>query len=847
VTAIDHSPFKRGDWLTVTGKNFLDVTEASGGGAASANSDQRHPIWILQSIEGSGGGSSQSNSGFILDLTSRVYQNSGMNSWANINSSITVQLPASIPAAHAVGSEGYLLPYGWYSLRVGANDQLSPAYMVQAGPPLPKAPVTFNASQSFALGTSSVTFTWNSPSGLAPGVNFDGYNVYIASTQVWISTLASTSNSITLTNLSPGSVQQIMVMPYNISGDYPIQTYSPTVNTAQGLTAPGNVYGVGYATDTIKWSWTSVPNAASYNIISAISPGNVIASGVTTFAYNQTGLTQNTPSVIQVQAVGSGGLMGPLSTLATAYSLAAAPVFTAQSCPNNNSSTPGITTGSVVTQWQIWPGGPGPAGNAVTYQVEYATGNWNRLTGSWNAGIIASTVSVVVTSVNQNNQSASTSATLGNLNPGVPVYIRARALNTAGQYLDPAVNSNYGYTSEWVDLVSSVDFSTAGFTSTLPLAPTSLSVSTPSGPTSTTLSWQNPQPSPTLLGYPQTRFQVLQSTCVINGIPDFSKSSGPLCGVAASGLNFANLTFSSNTVLAANLATWATYYFQLNAENPPHWEGNAPNQVDSPPIMPPYVFYYANVPGAAPGTLAVSVSARYGGSISNASVGIIGSGPQHTVSFNAPGAAFPSDTVVTISTVNIPTDPRLTQCPGSGGTLCGGDPKLAFAITASPQLQPTAPLYFTVAYNSGEPNVPGMTDPTQAVLLRFDPASCKCVPERNPGASTSNSITAEINSTGIFQVGTAQASTTPVGMRIYPNPYYTARDGWMTIDGIPAASRVRIFTLRGELVLDGSADGHGIFTWQGANRGGRAVASGVYLVVVEGNGLKAIEKLAVIR
>jgi hypothetical protein len=211
---------------------------------------------------------------------------------------------------------------------------------------------------------------------------------------------------------------------------------------------------------------------------------------------------------------------------------------------------------------------------------------------------------------------------------------------------------------------------------------------------------------------------------------------------------------------------------------------------------------------------------------------------------------------VTISTFSVLNDPRLAQCPGTGGpggTLCGGDNNLAFEITASPPLQPSQPLFFTVDYNSGsgEPYVgyppQPIADPTQAVLMRFDLASCKCVPVKSPLSPNSQGITGELNHLSIFQVATALPSDTPEDMRIYPNPYYTARDGWMTIDQLPAGSRVRIFTLRGELVMDSSADSHGIFTWQGTNRGGRSVASGVYLVVVEGNGIKAIRKLAVIR
>jgi hypothetical protein len=584
---------------------------------------------------------------------------------------------------------------------------------------------------------------------------------------------------------------------------------------------------------------------ATYNIYNAtVATNNLIASGINTNAFYQTGLGQNTRSVVQVQAV-VGGTLGPLSNAATAYSLAAAPVYSQNTCPSPTAyNGTGITTYSVTTSWLTVANGLGPEGNPTTYQVQYATGNWNRSTGNWNPGIVPSTWTILNTA-SQN----SIAAMLQGINPGVQIYIRGRSLNTDGNFLNPVVNTNYGYTSEWIDLVSSTDPN--GFTSTLPLAPTTISVGTPSGPTSTTLSWPTQAPNPALLGYPDTMFQVMQTTCVINSVPDFRQSSGPMCGIVPPGLGFTNLPFSSSTALVTNLATWSTYYFTLNEQNLPHWESDLPNQIDSFTFTVPAALYYTNLPGAAVGTLAVNVSAQYGGSISSAPVGM--PGQQHTIWFNAPAAAFPSDTVITIATFSVLNDPRLAACPGAGGsgaTLCGGDNNLAFEITANPPLQPTLPLYFTVAYNSGEPNIPGdstVPDPLNAVLMRFDLTSCKCVPVLDPNTPNRNMITGELNHLSIYQVATTQAASSPEDMRIYPNPYYTSRDGWLTIDQIPAGSRIRLFTLRGEMVLDSNADSHGIFTWQGANRGGRAVASGVYLVVVEGNGIKTIRKLAVIR
>ena len=74
-------------------------------------------------------------------------------------------------------------------------------------------------------------------------------------------------------------------------------------------------------------------------------------------------------------------------------------------------------------------------------------------------------------------------------------------------------------------------------------------------------------------------------------------------GVASS-LDFQNLPFPSTAALVTNLNTWATYYFTLNVENPPHWENNLPNVQEIIPLSAPPALYYVVVP------VAVHVSGR---------------------------------------------------------------------------------------------------------------------------------------------------------------------------------------------------------------------------------------------
>jgi hypothetical protein len=166
-------------------------------------------------------------------------------------------------------------------------------------------------------------------------------------------------------------------------------------------------------------------------------------------------------------------------------------------------------------------------------------------------------------------------------------------------------------------------------------------------------------------------------------------------------------------------------------------------------------------------------------------------------------------------------------------------------ITVDPALQPVIPLFFTVAYRPAD--VAGM-DLDRLAMMRYDPISGKCVPMSTSVDRTAETVTGQLNHLSIFQIDQWLPSSSPQTARAYPNPFYAARDGFVTFDSLPALARVRIFTLRGELVIDKQANASGVLTWPGLNRGGRPVASGVYLAVVEsGGGDKKILKVAVIR
>ncbi|MFH1726476.1 MAG: kelch repeat-containing protein [Elusimicrobiota bacterium] len=323
ITGTDTNIFLPGAAVSVRGTSFKGVTEASGGGAGSANSSHAHPRVYLQRIDGSGN-SSANDSGFLLDLTSGAYT-SGVNSWSQMGTSITFSVPATSAA----------LPFGWYHLRVAANAQFSESKIVQVGPAKPTG--VPGIPEGVLLGVSSISWTWPAAAGI-----FDGYNVYSATDGVFISTVVpggGGTQTFIQSGLGPDTSSMIRVAAYNVSGDgevsvatVPIHTYSSVIASLQGQAQNET---------EIFWSWPASQAANSYKVYSASS--GVVISTVTSNSFLQTGLSTNTASAVQVQAVTEAG-DGLLTGAVTTFTLAAPP-------------TPGVpplqkvSTGGFVAVW----------------------------------------------------------------------------------------------------------------------------------------------------------------------------------------------------------------------------------------------------------------------------------------------------------------------------------------------------------------------------------------------------------------------------------------------------------------------------------------------------------------
>ena len=64
----------------------------------------------------------------------------------------------------------------------------------------------------------------------------------------------------------------------------------------------------------------------------------------------------------------------------------------------------------------------------------------------------------------------------------------------------------------------------------------------------------------------------------------------------------------------------------------------------------------------------------------------------------------------------------------------------------------------------------------------------------------------------------------------YPNPVTPDYTGLITVTGLSLNADVKILSSSGKLIAEGRSNG-GLFTWDGNDKSGHRVASGVYMVV----------------
>lgn len=815
--------------------NFHGITEASGGGAGPLNSSFSNPRLYMQQID--------NPSGFMIDLSTRIYSHYGglysQANWETTLSSLTIVAPAETGA----------LPHGWYHMRVAANGVFSDGHTVQVTVPRPTGLPT--EPTGAVLGTSSITWTWTS--GTIPAAQ--GYTIYSASDSVFIATTAFAAGGVsyTQTGMRPNTEASIMVSAFN-QGGYGGLSKSSTYYTLAAAPSALAINSASFETAELEWSGSGNSDITAYEVsmspekapkfsdpLAISTPVPFTVHHLSTSTVLQT-LTANQKYDFRVRAINGAGLVTAFSNYASTITVSGVNNFSGQALSSStinwswdeaigasyyevyditNGTSSAVLVGSTTLMAYSQTG---LSANRRYYAVVRAvkttvdgpiSGPWSQPVGVYTLTVPPALPANVFTGVSTgtltvnwitNGNSTWTAYNVQLSTGGVLVSSVTTQLAYAGfASLAPNVAYTLTLTPYNGDQLAGATVN-LGTKYTLAKVPGSLTADeiTMSG---ISLSWDTAGNSP------GTTYELRSSTSDVFAEPIVTH------------VPFAYLS-TENSAFVNGLLTATTYYFDVAARN---GEGLISARKRALAAF--------TVPGPA-GAPSGSVG---GTSSATEDVTITGTLPNNReVAMFVPEGSFPGSTAIAISSSN------LNPC----GYLAGGLIPIEVAIYSENGAQPQIPITLTIKFDQ-DPTLAKndiINKASQVVMARYNPVSGQCLPLETRVNIGERTITATLNHFSLFQLMVRTAATNLANVSVYPNPFYANRgQGFVTIDRIPANAKVRIYTLSGDKVWEGTAGSTGVIIWKGVNKSGNLVASGIYLAVVDSSAGKKVLKLAVER
>ncbi|MFI5362030.1 MAG: C1 family peptidase [Elusimicrobiota bacterium] len=212
-----------------------------------------------------------------------------------------------------------------------------------------------------------------------------------------------------------------------------------------------------------------------------------------------------------------------------------------------------------------------------------------------------------------------------------------------------------------------------------------------------------------------------------------------------------------------------------------------------------------------------------------------------------PPGAFPAGTPIS-AVANLEALPAAVTNETSSLTPFGKN--VGLVLTAN-GLQPAAPVTIQIAYDPAQ--IPPGQSESGLELWRYDPSALQWTLVPSYDDRVGHVLTAQTPHFSTFAPFFAAPGTDVSSVQVWPQPWEIGDASsryWssaLNFSGLPAGASVKIFTILGELVWSGAADGGGVLAWDGNNRFGRKAASGTYYAAFQNGGRTKTRRLVIIR
>jgi len=583
--------------------------------------------------------------------------------------------------------------------------------------------------------------------------------------------------------------------------------------------APANLAGAGQGVSSITWSWSDVAGEDNFAVLTSTNgsvSGNLSANTVT---WIETALSTNTAYSRKVAASNTAG--ASTSSAVIAYTLAALPASLA---------VQGVVGSSVTLSWSA---------NTNPSSTQYRVSYW-QITGS----TATSTVSVA-------------SATVPSLSENTTYYFAVRALNgdsiltsysnivstktlfasvPGTPTLLATVLGVSSITWNWVDVSSETAYRIALATDTT---------------TSVALLTQNAtQYTETALSTNTAYARVLIASNNIGASTSSSKTAyafaAPPTNFMASQVFISSMNFSWNANTNPSGTVYRVSYWQATGSTSTAEVTSTTHTLTSLGGGNTYYFYLQAKNGDAvltnPTVTASSVTlpavAVSRSAPPSSSTSITFSPAPGDVVVDIPAGTFSDAVTVTVQTpTTVPSPTSPTASMRASGVVA--EIFLDKSLTTLKEV--------TVTMNYRDSDVSGL-DENKLAIAHYDSARSVWVPLESVPDPVNNKVTAYTRSFSIFEIMELAAQSTLNSVKVFPNPFIPSNGHFrITFSSLPNDAKLTVYALSGEKLRQLSANASGLAFWDGKNIAGQDVASGIYLVYIEGGGSNRTLKLGVER